>query len=134
MRNQALWQTTAIFVSWDDWGGFYDHVVPEKPYTSVPSPDTRDTTYGIRVPGLLISPWVTKRGYIDPQTLSHDAYLKLIEDIFLQSERIGGSGSPTAVDDRVAHRESADNVGDLVKELDFGHEPLAPLTNLSCNP
>ena len=64
MRTPA-WSSTAIFLSWDDWGGFYDHVAP-------PSVDTAG--YGLRVPGLVISPYA-KRGYIDHQTLSHDAYI-----------------------------------------------------------
>ena len=42
------WNSTAIFLTWDDWGGFYDHVVP---------PKVDENGYGIRVPGLLISPW-----------------------------------------------------------------------------
>src|SRR5579875_2499402 len=57
------WPSTAIFISWDEWGGFYDHVVP---------PTVDGGGYGLRVPGLLISPYA-RRGYIDNQVLSHDA-------------------------------------------------------------
>ena len=60
------WNSSAIFLTWDDWGGFYDHVVP---------PTVDSLGYGIRVPGLVISPYA-KAGYIDHQTLSFDAYLK----------------------------------------------------------
>jgi phospholipase C len=42
------WNSTAIFVSWDDWGGFYDHVVP---------PNADQNGYGVRVPALVISPY-----------------------------------------------------------------------------
>jgi phospholipase C len=42
------WNSSAIFVSWDDWGGFYDHVVP---------PAVDQNGYDLRVPGLVISPW-----------------------------------------------------------------------------
>src|SRR5262249_48783216 len=72
------WDSTAIFVSWDDWGGLYDHVVP-------PSVDVNG--YGIRVPGLVIGPYA-KQGYLDHQTLSFDAYLKFIEDVFLGGQRL----------------------------------------------
>ena len=77
MRSPDWW-STAIFLSWDDWGGFYDHVVP---------PDVDQNGYGLRVPGLVISPYA-RDGYIDHQMLSHDAYLKFIEDDFLGGERI----------------------------------------------
>ena len=67
------WGSTAIFVIWDDWGGFYDHVVP---------PHIDENGYGIRVPSLVVSPYA-RRGYIDHQTLSFDAIIKFIEDDFL---------------------------------------------------
>ena len=43
--------------------------------------------YGLRVPGLVISPYA-KRGYVDHQTLSFDAYVKFIEDRFLGGQRL----------------------------------------------
>ena len=67
------WSSTAIFLAWDDWGGFYDHVQP---------PVVDANGYGMRVPALVISPYA-KRGYVDHQVLSFDAYLKFIEDDFL---------------------------------------------------
>jgi phospholipase C len=67
------WSSTAIFLAWDDWGGFYDHVVP---------PKVDGSGYGLRVPGMVISPY-SRHGFIDHQTLSFDAYLKFIEDDFL---------------------------------------------------
>ena len=53
------WDSTAIFLSWDDWGGFYDHVIP---------PAVDQNGYGLRVPAMVISPYA-RRGYIDHQTL-----------------------------------------------------------------
>jgi phospholipase C len=116
------WNSSAIFVSWDDWGGFYDHVIP---------PVVDANGYGLRVPGLLISPWA-KRGYIDHQTLSFDAYLKLIEDIFLNGQRLDPAtdGRP---DPRPIVRENVPILGDLLKEFDFSQRPLPPLV-LSPNP
>ncbi len=66
------WKDCAIFLAWDDWSGFYDHVVP---------PTVDENGYGLRVPGLVISPYARK-GYIDHQTLSFDAYAKFIENVF----------------------------------------------------
>ena len=73
------WESTAIFLTWDDWGGFYDHVVP---------PRVDENGFGLRVPALVISPWA-KAGHIDHQTLSFDAYTKFIEDTFLGGEQTG---------------------------------------------
>jgi phospholipase C len=109
------WNSTAIFLSWDDWGGFYDHVVP---------PGIDQNGYGLRVPGILISPYA-RSGYIDHQTLSHDAYNKFIEDDFLNSQRLNPAtdGRP---DPRPAVRESNPSLGDLSNEFDFNQAPRAP--------
>jgi phospholipase C len=116
IMKSSLWDTTAIFLTWDDWGGFYDHVVP---------PRVDENGYGIRVPGLLISPWA-KAGSIDSQTLSFDAYLKLIEDLFLSGQRLdpANDGRP---DSRPTVRENARILGDLRNEFDFHQDPLPPL-------
>jgi phospholipase C len=114
---EEQWMHTAIFLTWDDWGGFYDHVKPViiDPYG-----------YGIRVPGLVISPWVDRDLSIDSQTLSFDAYLKLIEDRFLDSQRLDGAnlGWP---DPRPTVREDAVKLGDLSTVFDFEQEPIPPL-------
>ena len=110
------WLHTAIFLTWDDWGGFYDHVKPIK---------IDQNGYGIRVPGILISPWA-KPGFIDHQTLSFDAYLKLIEDRFLGGARLDPTtdGWP---DPRPTVREDAAQLGDLSLDFDFSQVPLEPL-------
>jgi phospholipase C len=110
------WDSTAIFLSWDDWGGFYDHVVP---------PQVDQNGYGLRVPALVISPYA-KQGYIDHQILSHDAYLKFIEDDFLSGQRIDPKtdGRP---DPRPSVRESASQLGDLVNDFDFSQSPRTPM-------
>jgi phospholipase C len=110
------WEQTAIFLTWDDWGGFYDHVEP---------PRVDQNGYGIRVPGLLISPWA-RSGMIDSQILSFDAYLKLIEDLFLSRERLNPR-TLSRPDSRPTVRENVPILGDLLKEFDFAQEPLPPL-------
>jgi phospholipase C len=116
IMKSKFWGSTAIFLSWDDWGGFYDHVVP---------PKVDAAGYGIRVPGLVISPWV-KKGLIDKQILSHDAYLRFIEDVFLNGQRLDPrtDGRP---DPRPDVRETYAQLGDLMKDFDFNQQPLPPL-------
>jgi phospholipase C len=121
MKSKA-WSSTAIFISWDDWGGFYDHVVP---------PKVDGAGYGIRVPGIVISPYARK-GYVDHQTLSFDAYLKFIEDDFLGGKRLDPAtdGRP---DPRPNVRENAVVLGNLIKEFNFNQKPRASLV-LSLRP
>lgn len=116
------WSSTAIFLTWDDWGGFYDQVVP---------PTIDALGYGIRVPGLVISPYA-KTGYVDHQTLSFDAYLKFIEDDFLGGARLNPKtdGRP---DPRPVVRENAPILGNLVNDFDFNQKPRAPMI-LSTDP
>jgi phospholipase C len=116
IAQSPFWNSSAIFLSWDDWGGFYDHVVP---------PNVDVNGYGLRVPGLVISPYV-KPGTIDHQVLSFDAYARFIEDIFLAGQRLDPrtDGRP---DPRPDVRESQPVLGDLMNDFDFSQQPGAPL-------
>ncbi len=116
------WNSTAILLGWDDWGGFYDHVRP---------PVVDKNGYGFRVPAMVISPYA-KKGYIDHQTLSYDAYLKFIEDRFLGGQRLNPKtdGRP---DPRPDVRENAKILGNLLSDFNFSQAPRKPLI-LPTNP
>jgi phospholipase C len=116
------WNSTAIFLAWDDWGGFYDHVVP---------PSVDQNGYGLRVPAITISPYA-RTGYIDHQALSSDAYLKFIEDDFLGGVRLDPQtdGRP---DPRPDVRENQPILGDLTADFDFSQQPRPPML-LPTNP
>lgn len=109
------WNSTAIFLAWDDWGGFYDHVQP---------PTVDQNGYGFRVPGIVISPYA-KKGFIDHQTLSFDAYAAFIEDDFLNGQRLDPNtdGRP---DPRPDVREVQPVLGKLENDFDFSQSPRPP--------
>jgi phospholipase C len=70
IMSGPLWEDIAIFVTWDEWGGLYDHVVP---------PEVDDVRLGFRVPMLVISPYA-KRGYLDDALTEFSAPLRFIAD------------------------------------------------------
>jgi phospholipase C len=95
------WNSTAVFLTWDDFGGLYDHVTP--PYAD-------NFGFGPRVPLLIISPWA-KAGYISHTTLEFSSVLKFIETRF--------GLSPLTQRDA-----DANNVFDC---FDFSQPPLPPM-------
>jgi phospholipase C len=121
VMKSPFWSSTVIFLTWDDWGGFYDHVPP---------PSVDQNGYGFRVPAMVISPWV-KPHVVDHTVYSHDAYLRFIEDIFLDGARLdpANDGRP---DNRPTVREDAPQLGDLLGEFDFTQPPNPPLPLTPC--
>ena len=95
------WNSTAIFLSWDDWGGFYDHVPP---------PKIDQYGLGIRVPGLVISPYA-KQNYIDHNTYSFESWLRIVEERF--------DIHPMTARDT--------NSMDMLDSFDFTQQPRAPV-------
>ncbi len=69
MRSDS-WKSSAFLLTYDDWGGWYDHVVP---------PQVDENGYGLRVPAILISAYA-KRGYIDSTVLDFTSIPKFIEE------------------------------------------------------
>jgi phospholipase C len=110
------WDSTAIFLSWDDWGGFYDGVAP---------PRVDRNGFGMRVPGIIISPYA-RRDYIDHAVMSQDAFVKFIEDDFLGGARLDPrtDGRP---DPRPDVREDLPQVGNVEGAFDFSQQPRPPV-------
>ncbi len=101
VMKSKYWNDTLIVMTWDDFGGFYDHVAPPKlDYLSL----------GPRVPTIIISPYARK-GYIDHTTYDFDSILKFIEDDF-----------------RLPYLTSRDHHADsLTPSLNLKQHPLKPL-------
>lgn len=106
MQNPSLWQNTVIILTWDDFGGFYDHVPPPKgpnPYNG----------FGFRVPAIIISPYA-KSGFIDNTFYSFPSMLRLTEKL-LGLPPLGLLDGPKSP------------LGDLSNSLDLNQQPLPPL-------
>ena len=71
MRSNS-WDSSAFILTWDEWGGWFDHVSP---------PQVDKDGYGFRVPALIVSPYA-RRGYIDSTVYDHTSILKFIEWLF----------------------------------------------------
>jgi phospholipase C len=101
IMNSPEWSSTAIVLTWDDFGGFYDHVAP--PHVDM---------YGLgpRVPTIIISPY-SRPGYIDPTTYEFSSVLRFIETVF--------DVPPLTSRDATA--------SDMLGAFDFNQTPLDPL-------
>jgi phospholipase C len=70
--NSQYWDNTAIIITWDDWGGWYDHVAPRV---------ISSYEYGFRVPLIIVSPYA-KQGYVSHVTHDFGSILKFIEETY----------------------------------------------------
>jgi phospholipase C len=78
--NSPYWANTAIFITWDDWGGWYDHVPPPQVLVNCATWGC-GYVYGFRVPLIVVSPYV-KAQYISKQQHDFGSILKFIETRF----------------------------------------------------
>ena len=110
MQNANGWNSTAIFLTWDDFGGFYD---------SGPPATLDQYGLGPRVPLVIISPWA-KPGFVSHTEYEFSSFLKLVEERYNLSPLTG--------------RDAGAN--DMLDSFDFSQQPLAPLmlTTRHCAP
>ncbi len=95
------WNSTAVFLTWDDFGGFYDHVPP---------PTVDNFGFGPRVPLLIISPYA-KRGHISHRLYEFSSILKFVETRF----------GLEPLTDRDTQAK------DMLDSFNFHQDPLPPL-------
>ena len=103
IMNSSYWSSSAIFITWDDWGGWYDHVPP---------PQIDAFGLGPRVPLIVISPYA-KPGYISHQQGEFASFDKFTEENW---------GLPS-----LGQRDSLAQTGDLMDFFDFNQTPQSPL-------
>lgn len=96
------WNSTAVFITWDDFGGFYDHVPP---------PQTDQFGLGSRLPLLIISPFA-KRGLVTHTAYEFSSFLKFVDTRYRLQ--------PLTVRNNMAN--------DMLDSFDFNQEPQPPLT------
>ena len=109
MSNPALWNTTAIFLTWDDFGGLYDSV-STAPY------QVDQFGLGPRVPLIMISPWAKGggSGFISHTQYDYASVLRTIEERFTQPAGLGF----------LSNRDA--NANDTLDMFDFNQNPIAP--------
>ena len=108
--NKGYWYDTAILITWDDWGGWYDHVPPPALPSGAP-PEAASFEYGFRVPFLVVSAY-TPAATISNTNHDFGSVLRFVEDVF------GGLGpiSPGTYADSYAN-------GDLQEFFSFSSKP-----------
>ena len=98
----SQWDSTVVFVTWDEWGGFYDHVYP---------PQVNNLGLGMRVPLLIVSPYPVQQGHVSHTQYEFASVVKFIEEVF---------NLPY-----LTERDA--NVNDTSDSFDFTQNPLAPV-------
>jgi len=107
IMNGPDWSSTAIFLTWDDCGCFYDHVPPPDPMFG---PEGSPEYPGIRVPMIIISPYA-KPGFTDSTSATFASLLAYVEHLF--------GLSPLGAGDQNAY--------DYANAFDYGQRPLRPV-------
>ena len=104
--NSPYWSNTAIIVTWDDWGGWYDHVAP---------PIINSYEYGFRVPLIVISPYA-KSAYVSHQMSDFGSILKFIEEVFSLPKVAPGA--------TYAYADELNSTSDLSDFFNFSRQPV----------
>ncbi|RZS89820.1 phospholipase C [Motilibacter rhizosphaerae] len=126
-EHPEVWSRMALFITYDEEGGFFDHLVPPTPPTSaadgISTVPTTNEVYpgsdahpagpyglGMRVPMIVVSPW-TRGGYVDSELFDHTSLIRFLEKRF-------GAGNPDLVESNITPWRRA-VVGDLTSAFDF---------------
>ena len=108
--ESSFWSNTAIIVTWDNWGGWYDHVAPPIRTTA---PYANSNTYGMRVPLIFISPYA-KSQHVSHQYSDFGSILRFVEAMFAVPQ----------VNPKVGYADTY-ALGDLSDFYDLSQTPLS---------
>ena len=113
IRNSPLWEKSLLIVTWDEHGGFYDHVIP--PAAIAPGDPTIHSSmnsygfdfkqYGVRVPAVIVSPLIPA-GTIDHRLYDHSSVPRTLQDLF-------------SLDPMTERDKNANSLLDLLLKLDM---------------
>ena len=130
------WRKGVFFVTYDEWGGFWDHVAPVHLADDRSSPDDNEdfSLSGFRIPVIMASPYA-QAGYVDHGTYDHASILRFLEWRFLGAPPEGSGGGAWSLTTRDRH---AANIGASLSPTrinDFLLDPLAApiVTSLPCD-
>ncbi len=127
LMNSSAWKNSVLFLTYDEGGGFFDHVAP---------PQVDAYGLGFRVPMLIISPYA-RRGYVSGQLYEHSSILKFIERRFglpslasvnhqFDTSTPGTNNDAAQVQDLgppAPPRDRLTQIGDFSEVFDFSQDP-----------
>lgn len=120
LATSPLWSRTALVITYDEWGGFFDHVKPPRmadDHDTGPQGKDDHAQAGFRVPTFLLSPFA-RQGHVGHQVYDHSSVLKMVEWRF--------GLAPLTKRDRAARN--------LAESMDFRHPRPAPALPLVLDP
>lgn len=139
-RDSAHWNSGAFFITYDEWGGFFDHVAPprladDRADPGDPGGQNDFGQAGFRVPTLMVSPYA-REGYVDHRTYDHTSILRFIEWRFLGAPAEGPGGSSSWF--LTSRDRNANNIGASLcsgmqnDHFDLPVLPEIPITSVPC--
>ncbi|MDO9103506.1 MAG: phospholipase C, phosphocholine-specific [Methylovulum sp.] len=132
--NPEVWSKTALFINYDEEGGFFDHMVPPTPpqnadqgdstvdtvneiYPGDPNHPSAPYGLGMRVPLIVVSPW-TKGGWVNSQVFDHTSLIRFLEQRF-------GDEYPDLIETNITPWRRA-VAGDLTSIFNFANPNSTP--------
>ena len=131
MSNPETWSSSALFITYDENGGYYDHVIPPSacdPAGDAAIPDYGFDRYGFRVPLLVVSPYA-RQGYVSHYITDHTSILRFIQawkNLGALTARDANAWPMLDMFDFTAPPMAAPEISLLKPVIDFAREATCP--------